>query len=359
MKNLIRIATICWLALALLAPNARADGTNLSEAGAWAVLANFPLPTPPMAWATNPPAQADLAKFDDDLAAQTCVLADRARDFYMRFPASTNASRARVTELQALQLAVHYGATNRIASLDAREESLIADTNAPVELRYQLRLDQIGRALQASSASGADAKATMEKAGRALVKEFPEGAAGYNILMDLAMNADLPKVREFGEWMASSGGPPELTDLGRGLLRRLAAVGQPLAIEFNAANGRAVNPAALSNQVVLVDFWATWCPGCVTLSPEIKTLYDQFHAKGFDVIGVNFDEDTNQAQQFIKTRDLPWPQYFGGRGPGNKFGQEYAISALPAVWLVDRKGIVRDIHGTTDLAAKVAKLMAE
>ncbi len=66
-----------------------------------------------------------------------------------------------------------------------------------------------------------------------------------------------------------------------------------------------------------------------------------------------------QAQQFIKTRELPWPQYFGGRGPGNKFGQEYAINALPAVWLVDRKGIVRDIHGTTDLAAKVAKLMAE
>jgi thiol-disulfide isomerase/thioredoxin len=340
-------------------PSARADGTNLAEAQAWAVLTNFSLPTPPMAWATNPPAQADLAKFDDDLAAQTGVLADRARDFYTRFPESANVSRARVTELQALQLAVHYGATNRITSLDAREESLIADTNAPVELRYQLRLDQIGRSLQASSAGGADAKATMEKAARALVKEFPDGSAGYNILMDLAMEADLPKMREFGELMANSGGPPELTDLGKGLLRRINAVGQLLAIGFKAADGRAVDLTTMSNKVVLVDFWATWCPGCVTLSPEIKNLYDQFHTKGFDVVGVNFDDDPIQAQQFIKTRELPWPQYFGGRGPENKFGREYAINALPAVWLVDRKGIVRDIHGTTDLAAKIAKLMAE
>ncbi len=143
--------------------------------------------------------------------------------------------------MQALQLAVHFGATNRLADLDAREESLIADTNAPEELRYQLRLDQIGRELQAASASGADANAEMEKAGRELVKEFPEGPTGYNILMDLAMNADLPKMREFGELMANSGGPTELTDLGKGLLRRINAVGKPLAIEFMAADGRAVN----------------------------------------------------------------------------------------------------------------------
>ncbi len=345
------------LALALGASNARADGTNLPEAQAWAALTNFSLPTPPMAWATNPPAQSDLAKFDDELAAQTGGLAGRARDFYTHFPDSPNASRARVTELQALQLAVHYGATNRLAELDAREEALIADTNAPMELRYQLRLDQIGRQLQA--ASGADAKGIMENAGRELVKEFPNGSAGYNILTELAVNADLLKMHDLGELMADSGGPPELTEMGRGLLRRIAAIGKPLAIEFNTVDGRAVNLAALSNKVVLVDFWATWCPGCVTLSPDIKNLYDQFHAKGFDVVGINFDDDTNQAQQFIQSRGLPWPQYFGGRGPENKFGQAYAINALPAIWLVDRKGIVRDIHGTTDLAAKVAKLMAE
>jgi hypothetical protein len=75
------------------------------------------------------------------------------------------------------------------------------------------------------------------------------------------------------------------------------------------------------------------------------------------VAGINFDDDTNQAQRFIKEEAMVWPQYFGGRE--NKFGRDYSIDAIPAVWLVDRKGIVRDIHGTTDLEAKVAKLMAE
>lgn len=347
------------MAIALFAPGAFAQETNQTASEAWAALANFTLPKPPMAWATNPPTQADLAKFDDEQAAQAGVLAGRARDFYTRFPDNTNVSRARVTEVQALQLAVHYGATNRLADLIAREASIVADTNAPVALRYQLRLDQIGRELPAESAKGMDAKTALEKAGRELVKDFPNGSAGYNILMDLATDAGLLKMHDLAGVMANSGGPPELTDLGKGLQRRIDAIGKPLAIEFTTADGRMVNPTTLSNKVVLVDFWATWCPGCVTMSPEIKKLYDQLHSKGFDVVGINFDDDTNQARQFIRDHDLPWPQYFGGRGPGNQFGREYSISALPAMWLVDRKGVVRDIHGTTDLEAKVAKLMAE
>lgn len=359
MKNTFKILAGCLAALALFAPGARADGTNLTAAQAWSALTNFSLPTPPMEWQTNPPTGEQLAKFDDQQVAQSGALADRARDFYTRFPGNTNAARARVTEIQALKMAIHFGATNRLAGLDTREQTLLDDTNAPEALHYKLRLDMLGRELQTKAAAGADMKAELEKAGRALVKEFPNGQEGYEILMDLAMNADLLKTHDLGELMANSGGPPELTELGKGLLRRLDAVGNPLPIEFKAADGRAVNLTTLSNKVVLVDFWATWCPGCVALSPGIKKLYDQYHTNGFDVIGIDFDDDTNQVQRFINKEGLAWPQYFGGRGPDNKFGREYSINAIPAAWLVDRKGIVRDIHGTTDLEAKVAKLMAE
>jgi thiol-disulfide isomerase/thioredoxin len=359
MKSIFKILSGCLAALALFAPGVRADGTNLTAAQAWAALTNFSLPKPPMEWQTNPPTEEQLAKFDDQQAAQAGTLADQSRDFYTRFSSDTNAPRARVTEIQALKLATHFGATNRLAGLDAREQTLLDDTNAPEALRYELRMDLLGRELQARSAAGADMNAELEKAGRALVKEFPNGQEGYDILMDLALNADLLKMHEFGELMANSGGPPELTELGKGLQRRLDAVGRPLSIEFKAMDGRAVNLTTLSNKVVLVDFWATWCPGCVALSPEVKKLYDQFHTNGFDVVGINFDDDTNQAQRFIQEHDLAWPQYFGGRGPDNKFGREYSINAIPVAWLVDRKGILRDIHGTTDLEAKVAKLMAE
>jgi thiol-disulfide isomerase/thioredoxin len=357
MKHIFKILSGCLLVFALFALDAHADGTNLTAEQAWSALTNFSLPTPPMEWQTNPPTQAQLDKFDDEQAAESASLADRARDFYTRFSIGTNATQARVMEIEALKMTTHFGATNRLADLDTREQALLGDTSAPAELRYELRMDLLGRDLQAKAAAGADMKAELEKAGRAMVKEFPDGPEGYDILMDLAMDADLLKMHDLAEVMANSGGPPELTELGKGLQRRIDAVGRPLTIEFKAADGRAVNLTTLSNRVVLVDFWATWCPSCVALSPEIEKLYGQFHANGFDVVGINFDDDTNQAQRFIQDHDLAWPQYFGGRE--NKFGRDYSINAIPAVWLVDRKGIVRDIHGTTDLEAKVAKLMAE
>ena len=175
MKNIFKILSGGLVMCALFAPSTRADGTNMTAAQAWVALTNFSLPQPPMAWATNPPTQADLDKFDDGLAAQISVLADRSRDFYSQFPGDTNALRARVTELQALEMAVHYGATNRQADFVTRAGALLADTNAPEELRYELRMDQIGRALKAAVAAGADPNAEMEKAGSALVKEFPDG----------------------------------------------------------------------------------------------------------------------------------------------------------------------------------------
>ena len=202
------------------------------------------------------------------------------------------------------------------------------------------------------------ADTAMEKAGRELVKEFPGGSTGYDLLQQVAENSDLLKMHELGKFMADSGGPPELAGIGQGLLRRLDAVGLPLPLEFTALDGRAVNATTLSNQVVLLDFWGTWCPACVQEMPGLKQLYAQYHPNGLEIVGIDFDDDTNAVRQFLQQQDIPWPQYFGGR-TDNKYSPQYSLNYFPYVWLVDRKGILRDIHGRADLAAKVAKLMAE
>jgi thiol-disulfide isomerase/thioredoxin len=357
MKNISIIFSGGLAAFALFTFNVCAEGTN-DAAQAWLALTNFSLPQPPLSWQTNAPSQEDLAKFDDERAAQAASLADRAADFYARFPADANVARARVTEIEALQMAVHFGATNRLADLDVRERAVIQNTNAPEELRYELRLDETGRELKSAAAAGADMGLAMEKAGRELVVEFPGGPEGYQILLEAAQSGDLATMRELGEFMAGSGGPAELTEIGKGLLRRADAVGKPLAIAFTAADGRAVNLTTLSNKVVLVDFWATWCPACVEQMPKIKQLYEKFRTNGFEVVGINFDDDTNAAQAFVKQQGLPWPQFFGGRS-GNKFAREYATDSLPLEWLVDRNGTVRDIHAQQFLEEKLMKLISE
>ena len=142
-----------------------------------------------------------------------------------------------MTEVQALQLAVHYGATNRLADLAAREQALLADTNAPEELRYELRVDQIGRTVQAAAAVGADANTKMEKGGPLAGEGISQRPGGLRILQELAETATCRRCTTLGKLMAQSGGPPASTKIGKGLLRRLDAIGKPLPIEFTAMDG--------------------------------------------------------------------------------------------------------------------------
>jgi thiol-disulfide isomerase/thioredoxin len=324
---------------------------------AWQSLTNFSLSPPPMTWATNPPTQAEINKFDDRRAAESESLADKAHDFYTHYPKNTNVLSARVIEINALQKAVHLGLTNRMSRLIDREQSLVANTNAPAELRYELRIDLLGRDMDARIKGGANPLLEREKVGRALLKEFPDAPLGYELLLEVALSSDLAKMQELGQLMADSKGPRELAAIGTSLLNQLKIVGKPLPVEFTA-DGRQINALTLSNKVTLVDFWGTWCPICMDAMPELKKLYTQYHTNGFEIVGVNFDEDTNRAQAFLTQSGLPWPQYYGGYGDSNKYGREYG-TALPYVWLVDKKGIVRDIHGRQDTEAKIQKLLAE
>jgi len=111
--------------------------------------------------------------------------------------------------------------------------------------------------------------------------------------------------------------------------------------------------------VVLVDFWATWCGPCVEEIPNVKAVYDKLHPKGFEIVGISFDQEKDALTSFVSDKKMTWPQYFDGKGWENKFGQKFGIHAIPAMWLVDKKGNLRDIEGRGDLETKVAKLLDE
>jgi thiol-disulfide isomerase/thioredoxin len=332
-----------------------ADTDSVAE---WQALTNFTMPSPPMEWSTNPPTQAQLGKFDDEEEAIVSAVADRAHAFYLTFPNDINATNARLWEVKALQAAVHYGATNRVDALDTQERLIIDDTNFEEGVRYDLCLDRVGRQLKTVTDSGGNASAAEEAAGRELVKKFPDGPAGYQLLSNLAKDGDLLTMHDLAKVMANSGGPKELTDFGTALLNQINVIGTPLPINFKAADGREISASTFSNKVVLVDFWASWCPPCVEFIPTLVKFYGQYHTNGLEIVGINFDDDTNAAQKCMNEYHVTWPQDFGGYGADNAYGQKYGES-LPYVWLVDKKGIVQDIHGTKNTEAKIQKLLAE
>lgn len=137
------------------------------------------------------------------------------------------------------------------------------------------------------------------------------------------------------------------------------AVGKPLDISFTAVDGRKVDLKEMRGKVVLVDFWATWCGPCIGELPTLKKVYDAYHAKGFEIIGISLDDKKEDLLEFTRKKGMPWPQYFDGKHWNNDISFRFGITAVPTQWLVDKKGILRVTEARSNLESLVEKLLKE
>jgi thiol-disulfide isomerase/thioredoxin len=131
----------------------------------------------------------------------------------------------------------------------------------------------------------------------------------------------------------------------------------PVDLTFTAVDGRAVNLASLRGKVVLLDFWATWCPPCREEVPNVVAAYNKYHAQGFEVVGISLDEDKNSLTEFTADNGMPWPQFFDGQGWSNALAERFGIRSIPQMWLLDRQGRIITKNGRRDLDGQVAALL--
>ena len=109
-------------------------------------------------------------------------------------------------------------------------------------------------------------------------------------------------------------------------------------------------------KVVLLDFWAVWCPPCIVEMPNVKRVYNTYKDQGFDIIGVSLDTDETRLRNYLKQNNIPWRQIFSGQKWKSPLAQQYHIRSIPAPWLIARDGtlISREARGV-----KLERLVVE
>jgi peroxiredoxin len=116
-----------------------------------------------------------------------------------------------------------------------------------------------------------------------------------------------------------------------------------MAADFTLKSREGVNTklSELRGQVVMVNFWASWCGPCRQEMPLLEQLFERYQSLGFTLLGVNVDEDRAAADKMLRDVPVSFPILYDDQG---KVSQEYQVKAMPSTFMVDRDGRIRYLH---------------
>jgi len=110
---------------------------------------------------------------------------------------------------------------------------------------------------------------------------------------------------------------------------------------LKSSTGENLRLSEYRGDVVMINFWATWCGPCRQEMPLLDELYTRYKRVGFHLLGVNIDDDSRRAMQMIEELGVNFPVLFDARKEVSKL---YEVEAMPVTVLVDREGNVRYVH---------------
>src|SRR5688572_12270477 len=222
------------------------------------------------------------------LALQAKQLHASGIEFIKSFPESEHVPFAKKVIIHSLASMVLAGDQ----SVTEQLKSTVAEFKSDPRLSYEAKMDFSWTALKAFHPDRSTA--AHEQGIREFIREFPDDEASWMIAMSVAQARGAAGRSLAEEILAAEKTSAETKETARGFLKRISLPGSTLKLTFEASDGRPVDFAKLQGKVVLIDFWATWCGPCVAEVPRLKELYDKFHDRGFEIVGVSFDSDRKE-----------------------------------------------------------------
>ncbi|MCM4173984.1 AhpC/TSA family protein [Arenibacter sp. TNZ] len=110
--------------------------------------------------------------------------------------------------------------------------------------------------------------------------------------------------------------------------------------ELNNVKGQKTKVSDLREKYTLIEFWASWCGPCRESNPALIKVYEKFHEKGFNIVGVSMDHKQDKWLKAIKEDSLPWDHILNEKGPWGDVATIYNLKGVPDNILINDKGIV-------------------
>ena len=126
-----------------------------------------------------------------------------------------------------------------------------------------------------------------------------------------------------------------------GLMRPV--VGETYDFTVVDTAGKTITSRHLRGKVIVIDFWATWCPPCLKAIPHLKELHDKYHDKGLEIVGISMDSRRSDLEKFVEREGISWPQVWGSTLIESL--DKTGIHGIPTYLVIGRDGkLVKQDH---------------
>lgn len=255
----------------------------------------------------------------------------------------------------AVQTGVYEDGLRELKQLEAQlKQQAKANVALSAYVTYRRMLAEYAVAVQQAKTSAQQAKTQEDwiKDLTSFVQTYPKSEDTPDVMMQLATGLEFAgKAVEAKKWFSDLADKFPDTSAGKkatGALVRLDAKGKPLPLAFAGLEGGKVDIRNYRGKAVLVVFWATWCKPCAQDLPKLRAMYQQYRNQGFEVIGVNLDNQPNGVKAYMQQNGMTWPQVFEPGGLQSAPSQAFGVISLPTMFLTDKQGLVHSRPASMD-----------